>query len=64
MDIQCTPPEVVEAANDAVLNLLPEKSKQKYEFAYDRFTKWCASKKVTSCSENTMLAYFADYVSL
>lgn len=33
----CTPPEVVEAANAASLNLRPVKSRKKYEIEYQRF---------------------------
>jgi hypothetical protein len=33
-DSCCTPPDVAEAANSAVLNLLPLKSRRIYEKAY------------------------------
>ncbi|XP_066582333.1 uncharacterized protein [Prorops nasuta] len=58
-NLNCTPPSIVEAANSATLNLLPKKSKQKYETIYDKFIKWREENKVTSFSENVLLAYFA-----
>jgi hypothetical protein len=46
-DINCTPPYVTEAANSAVLNLLPLKSSKIYEKAYDEFLLWCKGKQVS-----------------
>lgn len=51
------------AANGAItttLCVLPEKSRKQYEFAYIRFKDWMASKKVKSCTENVLLAYFYE----
>ncbi|KAG5899193.1 hypothetical protein JTB14_026946 [Gonioctena quinquepunctata] len=38
--VDSTPPEVCNLANEATKQLLPEKSKQKYDLAYDNFMAW------------------------
>ncbi|KAJ8979663.1 hypothetical protein NQ317_006375 [Molorchus minor] len=40
----CESEEIVEAANIAISNLLPTKSRSLYDIAYNRFKKWCAEK--------------------
>lgn len=55
-----TPPELEATAKNVILNLLPNKSKEKYEFAYKRFVDYCHEKNTTSRSENVMIAYFSD----
>jgi len=35
-----TPPHMVETANAVSLNLLPEKSKERYILAYEKILKW------------------------
>ena len=58
-DINCTPPELREAAKKVTGNLLPEKSKSSYEKAYQAYVDWCAENKVQNItSENVILAYF------
>ncbi|KAJ8974162.1 hypothetical protein NQ317_013119 [Molorchus minor] len=52
--------EIVEAANIAIRNLLPTKSRFLYDIAYNRFKKWCAEKNVQVYSENVLLAYFSE----
>ncbi|KAJ8976500.1 hypothetical protein NQ317_018444 [Molorchus minor] len=52
--------EIVEAANIAISNLLPTKSRSLYDIAYNRFKKWCAEKNVEVYSENVLLAYFSE----
>ncbi|KAJ8983593.1 hypothetical protein NQ317_004230 [Molorchus minor] len=44
----CESEEIVEAANIAISNLLPTKSRSLYDIAYNRFKKWCAEKKCSS----------------
>ncbi|KAJ3658664.1 hypothetical protein Zmor_010390 [Zophobas morio] len=39
------PPDVLEEAQNVVLNLLPTKSREVYECAYTRFIKWCEGKR-------------------
>jgi len=41
-----TPPEVTEAAKAAISNLLPSKSANVYQLAYERFMTCCEAKKV------------------
>ncbi|KAJ8984203.1 hypothetical protein NQ317_011112 [Molorchus minor] len=53
----CESEEIVEAANIAISNLLPTKSRSLYDIAYNRFKKWCAEKNVQVYSENVLLAY-------
>ncbi|KAJ8979188.1 hypothetical protein NQ317_010948 [Molorchus minor] len=50
--------EIVEAANIAISNLLPTKSRSLYDVAYNRLKKWCAEKNV----QNVLLAYFSENV--
>ncbi|KAJ8911028.1 hypothetical protein NQ315_016597 [Exocentrus adspersus] len=56
----CESDEIVEAANIAISNLLPTKSRSLYDIAYNRFKKWCAEKNVQVYSENVLLAYFSE----
>lgn len=39
-----TPPEIVEAARQAKLNNLPQKSKERYIQAFDAFNAWRKKK--------------------
>lgn len=55
-----TPPDVVASATLAKLQLLPEKSKEKYESAYVKFMDYRQQKHVQSFSENVVLSYFAE----
>ncbi|KAJ8965794.1 hypothetical protein NQ317_003597 [Molorchus minor] len=56
----CESKEIVEAANIAISNLLPTKSRSLYDIDYNRFKKWCAEKNVQVYSENVLLAYFSE----
>ncbi|KAJ8984766.1 hypothetical protein NQ317_012129 [Molorchus minor] len=60
MNNYCESEEIVEAANIAISNLLPTKSRSLYDIAYNRFKKWCAEKNVQVYSENVLLAYFSE----
>ncbi|KAJ8975093.1 hypothetical protein NQ317_002017 [Molorchus minor] len=60
MNNNCESEEIVEAANIAISNLLPTKSRSLYDIAYNRFKKWCAEKNVQVYSENVLLAYFSE----
>lgn len=63
-DSQFTPVEITEMAKATVQDMLPQKSKQQYEAAYNKFIQWRAKKKSKSMSENTLLAYFAELSKL
>ena len=41
------PPEIVEAAKEVTLNLLPDKSKRLYVSTYNNFKSWRATKKTS-----------------
>ncbi|KAJ8979072.1 hypothetical protein NQ317_011473 [Molorchus minor] len=60
MNNNCESEEIVEAANIAISNLLPTKSRSLYDIAYNRFKKWCAEKNIQVYSENVLLAYFSE----
>lgn len=47
LSISCTPPDVLEAANLVTVNLLPQKSSEKYEKAYKRFMDFREAKHIT-----------------
>jgi hypothetical protein len=61
VDMECTPPEVLEAAKNNSLNLLPAKSRDRYEFSYKQFMD-CRNKKgiKSSFSENVLIAYIGE----
>lgn len=51
--------DIEAAAEIALSKLLPEKSKDKYEKAYEKFKAWCCGKKVAVINEKVLLAYFS-----
>lgn len=59
-DIQCTPPEIQKKSLETSLELLPEKSVEKYNRQYDIFMEWCKKHEIKKYSENVLLAYFSD----
>lgn len=52
--------EIDEAANIACLNLLPSKSRKRYELTYDLFKEWYIKKNVAVITENVLLAYMLE----
>lgn len=58
--MDCTPPDVLVEATSAALNLLPDKSKEKYLKEYISFKTWCELRKTKKVSENILLAYFSE----
>lgn len=59
ISISNTPPEIINEANAARLDLLPKKSAELYEKHYNMFMQWCNDKKINKYSENVLLAYFS-----
>jgi hypothetical protein len=60
-EIMCTPPELRESAQQLTSNLLPEKSKSRYERTYRDFRDWCSKNGADNyTSESVILAYFGD----
>ena len=55
-----TPEEINTKANSALNNLLPEKSKFRYEKVYNQFMEWKTRNGVSSFSENVFIAYFEE----
>lgn len=58
VEFSCTPPEIREAALEAVEKLLPAKSKAVYDTKYSLFNSWCSENGVINVTENVLLAYF------
>ncbi|KAH0810009.1 hypothetical protein GEV33_012782 [Tenebrio molitor] len=50
--------DVEESAALAVNELLPVKSRKKYDKAYQQFEDWCREKRVRDITEEVLLAYF------
>jgi hypothetical protein len=48
------------AAQEAVSNLIPQKSRVAYETTYSRFEEWKSKQKVNCINETVMLAYFLE----
>lgn len=55
-----TPVEIIETAAEASADLLPAKSKGRYQKVYDNFQKWKSVKKATSNSERVVLSYLSE----
>lgn len=59
-DFSCTSSYVSQIACNASVNLLPQKSKDRYEKTYISFCEWCKKKKIEGFSENVLLIYFNE----
>lgn len=59
-EVSCTPPELKDAADSAIADLIPTKSKRQYEKSYSEFNDWCRKKNVKTVSENILLAYLLE----
>jgi len=59
-DICYTPPEILEQAATTSNNLLPMKSKDRYESVFKKFMNFRSQNHVKSFSENVLLAYFGN----
>lgn len=60
-EVICTPPEMRVAAQESLQNVLPDKSKKKYEKCYEEFVQWKLAKKAIT-SENCLLVFFQEIV--
>lgn len=56
--------DILKAALEASSNLLPAKSRERYEKCYTKFCEWRINKQAHGVDENIMLAYFFEKVSL
>lgn len=52
--------DILREAELASLNLLPIKSKEKYDKEFKRFNDWRQAKGIRGVDENIILAYFAN----
>lgn len=52
------PSDIEEAAERALQKITPEKSKKRYNFAYEQFENWCNEKGLKHINEKVLLAYF------
>lgn len=55
---ELVPDEIRKEADAASFELLPEKSKQRYHTALEKFRQWMRSKNVETITEEVLLAYF------
>lgn len=64
-EIICTPPQLREAAESLEKDLLPKKSRARYDKVYDVFKSWCSQKGVKKAvSETIVLAYFSEIAKI
>lgn len=56
----CTPPDIREYALNINAQLLPEKSREKYESVYSTYKKWQTSRKIKLTSENVLMVHFKE----
>lgn len=54
------PKEILECAKEVSLNLLPKKSREIYEYMYQRFFDWCKEKNIQLYSEDVLMVYFSN----
>lgn len=59
-EVELIPHEISEAAKTAIYELLPTKSRERYELVYNLFQKWSSDKKVHTINEEVILAYFME----
>lgn len=57
-EVNLTPDNIKMLAETATNNLLPIKSRERYEIAYKKFMDWQQNNKVSTFTETVMLAYF------
>ncbi|KAJ8914729.1 hypothetical protein NQ315_017439 [Exocentrus adspersus] len=58
------PEEIREAANAANLQLIPEKSRLRYEKEFENFNQWCDEKRVTGYNEEKANTLWSKYSML
>ena len=59
-EIDQYPTHITEAVNNAVLNLLPEKSRKVYDGFYQKFKEWHVKNGLKEIREEVLLAYFFE----
>ena len=59
-DILSTPPDIMDIAKEVTLELLPQKSREVYECAYNRVIQWCTEMNVKHTWKMFFLVFFAN----
>lgn len=55
------PSDIEEQASKAISELVPQKSKQKYEYTYNNYVKWFEEKKTHNYAiEKVLITYFSN----
>lgn len=54
------PFDIEETAKNVINDLLPKKSKERYNLTFDKFTAWQTTRNVKTVSEPVMLTYFKE----
>lgn len=55
------PADIEESASEAILGLVPQKSRVQYTLVFERYEKWCHEKKIKDITgEKVLLAYFNE----
>lgn len=62
--MECTSPEISELGNNTTGQLLPNKSKERYELCYKQFMDWRQKNDVDSFSETVILDYFSKLAEI
>lgn len=57
-EIEQTQKDIETAGEKALSTLFPEKSKERYQRAYDKFKRWCCEKKFNVINEKVLVTYF------
>jgi hypothetical protein len=57
------PENILNAAGEALNSLIPEKSQERYDKAYNAFKQWQSENHTMVIEENDLLAYFQELVS-
>lgn len=52
--------DAFDAAEFALSELMPQKSRNIYMSQYERFMKWCSDKNVSKYTESVFLSYFYE----
>ena len=60
---ELTPPELINIAQTALTNLIPQKSKKTYDKWYKQFLKFMNDYNTNRISQNVLLAFFQNLKS-
>lgn len=60
INMESTPPDILNEAHIAENGLLPPKSRERYLITYNNFEAWKTRRNTQSFSENVLMAYFNE----